>query len=342
MKETPVLGRVKLNDEPGRLAALYRYQVLDTGPERPFETVVSLIEDLLETPICAVNLLDADRQWFKARRGLDVCETARDIAFCNQTIEQAEPLIVPDAAADPRFAENSMVTGEPHIRAYAGVPLVSPDGYQIGTLCAIDTKPRDFAEHEIKLLTKCAKLVVDELELRLQAGTDELTGVMSRRYWMMTVQEEIQRAARNANLLSIAMFDIDKFKRINDTYGHAFGDLVIKSVVNACLEHVRAGSKLGRLGGEEFVLLFTECALDQAVVAAERCRRAIEDIRLTAPNGDEVRVTASFGVAPLFSYSLSSDDLIELADRALYRAKHAGRNRLEVGQVAANIYPDSA
>ncbi|WP_273145914.1 sensor domain-containing diguanylate cyclase [Oceanicaulis alexandrii] len=342
MKETPVLGRVKLNDEPGRLAALYRYQVLDTGPERPFETVVSLIEDLLETPICAVNLLDADRQWFKARRGLDVCETARDIAFCNQTIKQAEPLIVPDAAADPRFAENSMVTGEPHIRAYAGVPLVSPDGYQIGTLCAIDTKPREFAEHEIKLLTKCAKLVVDELELRLQAGTDELTGVMSRRYWMMMVQEEIQRAARNANLLSIAMFDIDKFKRINDTYGHAFGDLVIKSVVNACLEHVRAGSKLGRLGGEEFVLLFTECALDQAVVAAERCRRAIEDIRLTAPNGDEVRVTASFGVAPLFSYSLSSDDLIELADRALYRAKHAGRNRLEVGQVAANIYPDSA
>ncbi len=337
-----MLGRVKLNDEPGRLAALYRYQVLDTGPERPFETVVSLIEDLLETPICAVNLLDADRQWFKARRGLDVCETARDIAFCNQTIKQAEPLIVPDAAADPRFAENSMVTGEPHIRAYAGVPLVSPDGYQIGTLCAIDTKPREFAEHEIKLLTKCAKLVVDELELRLQAGTDELTGVMSRRYWMMMVQEEIQRAARNANLLSIAMFDIDKFKRINDTYGHAFGDLVIKSVVNACLEHVRAGSKLGRLGGEEFVLLFTECALDQAVVAAERCRRAIEDIRLTAPNGDEVRVTASFGVAPLFSYSLSSDDLIELADRALYRAKHAGRNRLEVGQVAANIYPDSA
>jgi diguanylate cyclase (GGDEF)-like protein len=342
MKEAPVLGRVKLNDEPGRLAALYRYQVLDTGPERPFETVVSLIEDLLETPICAVNLLDADRQWFKARRGLDVCETARDIAFCNQTIQQEGPLIVSDAAADPRFAENSMVTGEPHIRAYAGVPLVSPDGYQIGTLCAIDTKPREFAEHEIKLLTKCAKLVVDELELRLQAGTDELTGVMSRRYWMMMVQEEIQRAARNANLLSIAMFDIDKFKRINDTYGHAFGDLVIKSVVNACLEHVRAGSKLGRLGGEEFVLLFTECALDQAVVAAERCRRAIEDIRLTAPNGDEVRVTASFGVAPLFSYSLSSDDRIELADRALYRAKEAGRNRLEVGQVAANIYPDSA
>lgn len=337
-----MLGKVKLGDEPGRLAALHRYQVLDTGPERPFETIVSLIEDILETPICAVTLLDADRQWFKARRGVSVCESARDAAFCNYTIQQTEPLIVADATADPRFADNPMVTGQPHIKAYAGVPLVSPDGYQIGTLCAIDTKPRDFADHEIKLLTKFAKLVVDELELRLEAGTDSLTGVMSRRYWMMTVDEEIQRAARNANLLSIALFDIDKFKRINDTYGHAFGDLVIRTVVNACLDHVRAGSRLGRLGGEEFVLLFTECALDQAVVAAERCRRAIEAIHLTAPNGDEVRVTASFGVAPLFSYALSPDDLIELADRALYRAKEAGRNRLEVGQVAANIYPDSA
>lgn len=337
-----MLGRVKLNDEPGRLAALHRYKVLDTGPERPFETVVSLIEDLLETQICAVNLLDADRQWFKARRGVQVCETVRDATFCDATIQQTEPLIVPDATLDPRFSDHPMVLGEWRVRAYAGVPLVSPDGYQIGTLCAIDTKPRDFADHEIKLLSKCAKLVVDELELRLQAGTDELTGVMSRRYWIMTVEEEIQRAARNANLLSIALFDIDKFKRINDTHGHAFGDLVIKSVVNACLEHVRAGSKLGRLGGEEFVLLFTECALDQAVVAAERCRRAIEAIRLTAPNGEEVRVTASFGLAPLFSYALSPEELIELADRALYQAKAGGRNRLEVGQVAANIYPDSA
>ena len=337
-----MLGKVKLDDEPGRLAALHRYQVLDTGPERPFETVVSMVEDLLETPICAVNLMDADRQWFKARLGLDICETARDIAFCDHAIQQTEPLIVPDALEDPRFADNPMVAGEPHIRAYVGVPLVSPDGYQIGTLCAIDTKPRAFADHEIKLLTQFAKLVIEELELRLQAGTDELTGVMSRRYWMMTVEEEIQRAARNANLLSIAMFDIDKFKRINDTYGHAFGDRVIQSVVNACIEHLRAGSRMGRLGGEEFVLLFTECALDQAVVAAERCRRAIEAIRLTAPDGEEVRVTASFGVAPLFSYALSPDDLVEVADRALYRAKHAGRNRLEVGQVAANLYPDSA
>lgn len=337
-----MLGNVKLDDENGRLAALHRYNVLDTGPERPFETVVSMVEEILGTPICAVNLLDHDRQWFKARRGLDICETARDIAFCDHAIRQVSPLIIPDAKADPRFCDNPLVTGEPFIRAYAGVPLVSPDGYQVGTLCAIDVKPREFADHEVQLLSKFAKLVVDELELRLQAGVDELTGVLSRRYWMMAIEEEIQRAARNSNLLSIAIFDIDKFKAINDTYGHTFGDVVLRSVVQNCLAHVRAGSKLGRLGGEEFALLFTDCALDQAIVATERCRRAIEAIKLTAPNGDQLSVTASFGVAALSSYALSPEELLDVADRALYRAKHAGRNRLEVGQAFGIISTGTA
>jgi diguanylate cyclase (GGDEF)-like protein len=340
--EAPVLGKVKLGDETGRLAALRRYQVLDTELERPFETVVSLVEDILEVPICAVSLVDADRQWFKAQRGLEVCETKRDIAFCSYAIEQEEPMLVPDATADARFSGNPLVTGEPYLRAYVGVPLVTPDGYQVGTLCAMDTRPRDFSEHDLKVLKKFAKLVVDELELRIQAGSDQLTGVMARGHWVSMVAEEIQRAARNSNLLSIAVFDIDRFKRINDMHGHAIGDQVIRNVIATCKTELRAGSKIGRIGGEEFAVLFTECALDQAVVAAERCRRAIERLTLTTPDGDELQITASFGVAPLFSYALSPDELIELADRALYNAKAGGRNRVEVGQVFNTFYPGTA
>ena len=337
-----MLGKVKLGDETGRLAALRRYQVLDTEVERPFETVVSLVEDILEVPMCAVSLVDADRQWFKAKRGLAVCETERDIAFCSYAIEQEEPMVVPDATEDPRFSANPLVTGDPHLRAYVGVPLVSPDGYQVGTLCAMDVRPRDFSDHELKILRKFARLVVDELELRIQAGSDQLTGVMARRHWVSMVKEEIQRAARNSNLLCIALFDIDRFKRINDAYGHAVGDQVIRNVIATCKHELRAGSKLGRIGGEEFAILFTECALDQAVVAAERCRRAIERLTLTAPDGEDIEITASFGVAPLFSYALSPDELIELADRALYQAKSNGRNRVEVGQVVPSFYPGTA
>lgn len=333
---------VRLDDEEGRLAALKRYQVLDTEIERPFETIVSLVEDIFNLPICAISLLDADRQWLKAQRGLQVCETARDLAICHYAIQQVEPLVVPDTHLDTRFANNPLVTGEPHLRAYAGIPLVTPDGYQIGTLCVMDLKPRDFTVDELRILSKFARLVVDQLELRLQAGQDQLTGVMSRRSWMSMVAEEIQRAARNSNLLSIALFDIDRFKQINDAHGHAIGDQVIRSVISACEREMRAGSKIGRIGGAEFAILFTECALDQAVVAAERCRRAIERLSLTAPEGEPLAITASFGVAPLFSYALSPDELIELADRALFNAKSSGRNRVEVGQVMPAFYPGTA
>ena len=337
-----MLDRMKLDDEEGRLAALKRYQVLDTDSERPFEMVVSLVEDIFNLPVCAVSLVDADRQWFKAQRGLQICETARDLAFCHYAIQQVEPLVVPDTHADPRFAENPLVTGEPYLRAYAGIPLVTPDSYQIGTLCVMDVKPRDFTADELRILSKFARLVVDQLELRIHAGQDQLTGVMSRRSWVSMVAEEIQRAARNANLLSIALFDIDRFKQINDAYGHAVGDQVIRSVIAACDQEMRAGSKIGRIGGEEFAILFTECALDQAVVAAERCRRAIERLSLRGPDGEDMQITASFGVAPLFSYALSPDELIELADRALYNAKSSGRNRVEVGQVMPAFYPGTA
>lgn len=333
---------VRLDDEEGRLAALKRYQILDTEIERPFETIVSLVEDVYNLPICAISLLDADRQWLKAQRGLQVCGTPRDLAFCHYAIQQVEPLVVPDTHLDARFASNPLVTGEPHLRAYAGIPLVTPDGYQIGTLCVMDLKPRDFTADELRILSKFARLVVDQLELRLQAGQDQLTGVMSRRSWMSMVAEEIQRAARNSNLLSIALFDIDRFKQINDAHGHAIGDQVIRSVISACEREMRAGSKIGRIGGAEFAILFTECALDQAVVAAERCRRAIEKLSLTAPEGEALEITASFGVAPLFSYALSPDELIELADRALFNAKSSGRNRVEVGQVMPAFYPGTA
>ena len=134
----------KLNDEPARLAALDRYEVLDTPPEQPFDRITALVQTVLNVPICSVALIDAQRQWFKSCVGLTARQTARDISFCTHTIQEREPFYIPDAQLDTRFRENPLVTGDPFIRSYLGIPLSTPDGYNVGSLCAIDIIPRDF------------------------------------------------------------------------------------------------------------------------------------------------------------------------------------------------------
>lgn len=128
-------------DEQSRLAALKGYGVLDTPNEAEFDAIVREAARLLGTPIALISLIDADRQWFKAKVGLEASETPRSISFCTHAIRGPEMLVVEDATADERFANNPMVTGDPHIRFYAGMPLKTPSGKRIGTLCVIDSKP---------------------------------------------------------------------------------------------------------------------------------------------------------------------------------------------------------
>jgi GGDEF domain-containing protein len=252
------MAEAKLDDEQGRMCALERLRVLDTAEEPPFEKIVTLVQQILQTPFCAVSLVDEQRQWFKARRGLGVRETPRDISFCTHTIQQTEPFVIRDAARDARFAANPLVTGDPHIRSYAGVPLLMPDGYQIGSLCTIDTRPREFPENEITILENFASLVVDELELRQIASTDQLTGALTRRAWLEGAAAEIKRSQRYGRPLSMAIMDIDRFKTINDTHGHLVGDVVIRSLAELCISTKRESDVFGRFGGEEFVLLMPE------------------------------------------------------------------------------------
>ena len=126
----------KLTDEEARLAALRRYEIREPSETKPFQRIVDLVQQVIGVPMAAVSLIDADRQLFKASRGLAITETPRAEAFCNHTIAHKEAFAVSDARLDPRFADNPMVTGSPHIRSYLGVPLTTPDGYNVGSLCA--------------------------------------------------------------------------------------------------------------------------------------------------------------------------------------------------------------
>jgi len=155
-------------DESARLDALRRYEILDTEPEQAFDDLVELAAKICQTPIALVSLVDPLRQWFKAKTGVAACETSRDIAFCAHAILQRAVFEIPDTVTDPRFATNPLVTAEPFIRFYAGTPLVTPDGYALGTLCVIDRVPKHLNEDQRQALTTLGRQVVSLLELRLR------------------------------------------------------------------------------------------------------------------------------------------------------------------------------
>src|SRR5215213_2688370 len=171
----------KLTDEDGRLAALKRYEFHETGEREPFQRIVDLVQQVMGVPMAAVTMIGADTQFFRAQRGLPWTELLRDDAFCTYTIAQHGPLAVSDARTDPRFAGNPMVTGAPHIRSYLGVPLTTPDGYNVGSLCAFDNEPRLFDRTQGEIMKKLAEIAVEQFELQQIAKQDSMTGALTRR-----------------------------------------------------------------------------------------------------------------------------------------------------------------
>ena len=155
-------------NESDRLVALDRYKILDTLPEQVYDDLTQLAADICGTPIALISLIDKDRQWFKSRVGIDATETPRDISFCGHAVAANAILNVPDASLDPRFADNPLVTKDPSIRFYAGVPLITDDNFALGTLCVIDRQPHDLTEQEIRQLEALSRLVISQLELRLK------------------------------------------------------------------------------------------------------------------------------------------------------------------------------
>lgn len=183
-------------DEEKRLNALRGYQILDSAPEQEYDDIARLIASICDTPIALVSLVDDCRQWFKAVLGLEVKQMPRDIAFCAHAIQHSEMMIVKDATKDARFHDNPLVTGPPCIRFYAGMPLKTPEGYILGTLCVIDYKARNLNPEQIFALQILARQVVNQLELKrhIHLLDQNLKEIRQAKEELLEAKKEAERA----------------------------------------------------------------------------------------------------------------------------------------------------
>lgn len=340
-----LIDKVSLDDEEGRVRALERYRIVDTEEEGAFETIVTLVEQTLGASMCGISLIDRRRHWFKAKRGIGQQVFERRLSFCNRTIERIDPLVLSDTLKDPNFADHPLVTGEPYIRSYIGAPLTTPDGYNIGSLCVLGQSPRSFSEHEVSILENFAKVIMNDLELRQMASTDVLTGSLSRRACIENARRDLGEALRGGRPFSLAIFDIDRFKLVNDAYGHAAGDTVIRALAEHVEQSCRETDTFGRLGGEEFILVLPELDARAARVFCNRLREDFAALSIPIKEGKTVQCTTSIGIATRLGETDVSDTatieaLLESADKALYQAKQSGRNRVMSVSELVNEAPE--
>ena len=307
-------------DEEVRLKALRSLNVLDTPSEERFDRLTRLAKRMFNVPIALVSLVDENRQWFKSCIGLDVSETPRDISFCGHAILGNEIFIIPDATKDERFSDNPLVLNEPYIRFYAGCPLRYLDGSMLGTLCIIDTQPRVLNKEDLEALKDLAELAEHELMAVQLATLDELTKISNRRGFIKLAQHGLDICARHNISASIVFFDLNEFKSINDTFGHAEGNAALIAFSDQIKNSFRDSDVFGRLGGDEFAVLLTDTSLEPAEKTISRFRNSIEQYNKKSDRGYEISFSEGI-VAIDHEKNTSLESLLSQADSLMYDKK---------------------
>jgi len=264
------------HNEAARLAALKSLNLIDAAPEERFDRVTRLAKRLFNVPIAKVTLVASDTIFTMSCAGAETgTSIPRAASFCSHAILGDEILIVPDARLDPLFIDSPLVTGEPHIRFYAGCPLTVPDGCKLGTLCLVDTVPRTFDEEDIKLLRDLATMVEHEMAAVQMATMDELTKLLNRRGLEVLGQQAIHLCIRLNKPASLLFFDLNHFKSINDTHGHAEGDHALSTFAETLGIVFRSSDLIARLGGDEFVAMLINSSEAETIAAVERLRGVV-------------------------------------------------------------------
>lgn len=305
-------------DERSRLSELVSLALLDSGSDERFDRITRLARRLFDVEVALVTLVDSDRQWFLSKQGTDLEGSSRETSFCGHALHSDEILYVADATADDRFHDNPLVVENPAIRFYAGQPIHGPGGSRLGTLCLIDSSPRELTPDEAESLRDLAGVVEDEIATTHAGSVDELTGLTNRRGFEFVgrkLLEVCRRTGRNATVLFI---DVDGLKTINDSAGHAAGDRALYEFGQILLQTHRASDVVARLAGDEFVVLLTG-----TTTADTTLPKLFDALRaFNAATDEPFRLWASVGTAEFLPETNETlDELLARADADMYRAK---------------------
>lgn len=308
------------HEEQARLETLRSLSILNTPPEERFDRLTRLAKRLFGVPIALVSLVDENRQWFKSCFGLSASETPRDISFCGHAILGNDVFIIPDAIVDERFADNPLVLNDPHIRFYAGCPLRGPNGHKLGTLCIIDRQPRSFGRDEIEALIDLAAMVERELSAVQLATLDDLTKILNRRGFMLLAQHSLHLCARQKSAASLVFMDLDKFKPIKDSFGHAEGDRALTAFAEQIKAACRESDIFARLGGDEFAMLLFDASKERADIVVSRLRQSLEKYNQEAKRGYDI--SFSHGIVEFdLERHPTLDTMLADGDSLMYRLK---------------------
>ncbi len=308
------------SDEQARLETLRSLNILDTHSDERFNRLTRMAKRLLGVPIALVSLIDENRQWFKSCIGLDATETSRDISFCGHAILGNDVFIIPDALNDDRFSDNPLVIGDPKIRFYAGCPLRAPNGHKLGTLCIIDQQPRNLGVEDLEALEDLASMVEREIAAVQLATLDELTNISNRRGFMMLAEHNLLLCARQNIAASLVFMDLDKFKQINDNFGHTEGDRVLTVFADKLKNTFRHSDLFARLGGDEFVVWLPDSQKKTAEMLVEKFRHSLMLYNHEANRGYDI--VFSHGIVEFDPEKHRSiDALLQDGDTLMYKRK---------------------
>jgi diguanylate cyclase (GGDEF)-like protein len=334
-------------NEAERMDALEKLNIVDTPMQENFERITRITKNLFDVPIAAFTLVDGDRQWFKSIQGLDVCETPREVSFCGHVINQDDIMIINDALLDPRFADNPLVTGPPFIRFYAGYPVRATNNLKMGSLCIIDTKPRNYTQADLSQLKDMAKLAEGEINAhqnqniqkqlmselaraKRQALVDGLTRLWNRAGIEAIIKKQETESLQKQENFGIALIDIDNFKAVNDTYGHNTGDTILRAVAKRLLSSYRLSDSVGRWGGEEFLVVFNSGDPKNFYEIADQARINISSTPIEI---DDLEITITITTGLSYTDWKNPTEILGLiskADEALYEGKLTGKNVVKI------------
>ncbi|MDX1572912.1 MAG: sensor domain-containing diguanylate cyclase [Methylophaga sp.] len=309
-------------DEKQRMEKLRALKLLDSAPEERFDRLTRMAKRMFGVDISVLSLIDDGRQWFKSKATeMEIPdETSREVSFCGHAILGNDVFVVEDALDDHRFKDNPLVTEDPNIRFYAGYPLKINNGSALGTLCIIDTQPRAFDDDDMQLLKDLGVMAEQEIAALQLATLDELTLISNRRGFTDLAKHSLNICRRKGLSASVLLFDLDKFKPINDSFGHAEGDRALVVFANIMREVFRQSDVFGRIGGDEFAVLM----MDVDIENTEHVIQRFED-ELTAYNKEAVRgydLEYSVGyINTTVDNNTTIDDLLASADKKMYAAK---------------------